>query len=576
MKLAEALKITTTSRPDGAEEFKVYLACGFEPLHIRSFLCAHLLQALPNRRVEVQVGNYGDLAGNLDRLGRSDAHAGAVVIEWSDIDARLGLRALGGWQPDVLSAIQLNAQKQTHRLLDFIERAAATKPLAICLPTLPLPPIFQQPGEQASGAQMLLDKTLAEFAFAAAETPRVKIVSGQRMNLISPTAERLDVKSELTAGFPYRTSHASNVAELLVSLLQPRAPKKGLITDLDDTMWRGLLGEDGLDAVSWDLDHKSHIHALYQQLLDSLAGSGVLVAIASKNDRAYALEALNRADIIVAKDRLFPIEISWQSKSDSVGRILQAWNIGADSVVFIDDSPIELAEVKSVYPEIDCLQFPTRDDQAAYSLFERLRDLFGKGSVSEDDAIRLESVRQNTEFQNQRTPGSADEFLAQLEAEITFSAVEGGDQRAFELINKTNQFNLNGRRLTEHEFESALERRYAVSLVVSYKDKFGPLGKIGALLGYVESSILFVDTWVMSCRAFSRRIEHRCIEHLFDRVGISEIEFDFQLTPRNEPLREFLAEMTGSSVESKCTLSRDTFERAKPTLYHSIKEVIHA
>src|SRR6185295_4898361 len=99
-----------------------------------------------------------------------------------------------------------------------------------------------------------------------------------------PLATRLDVKSYVATGFPYRVVHASVLADLLARLLQPPVPKKGIITDLDNTLWLGILGEDGPGGVSWDLDHKSHMHGLYQQLLHSLAEAGTLIAAASKAD----------------------------------------------------------------------------------------------------------------------------------------------------------------------------------------------------------------------------------------------------------------------------------------------------
>ena len=147
---------------------------------------------------------------------------------------------------------------------------------------------------------------------------------------------------------------------LSVQCLFPAPPKKGIITDLDQTLWKGILGDAGVDGISWSLDGKSQAHALYQQVLASLADSGVLVAIASKNDPDLVEAALQRPDILLPPSQIFPMEVGWGVKSDAVGRILETWNIGADSVVFVDDSPMELAEVAEKYPGIECLRFPVR------------------------------------------------------------------------------------------------------------------------------------------------------------------------------------------------------------------------
>jgi len=576
MKLAEALKISQTVPNSSAEQFHLYLACGIFPLHLSTFLAAHLRQRLPERAIEIQTGLYGDLPGNLVHLQQSSVHAGAVVIEWSDLDPRLGLRRLGGWGPNVLPDVQANVQRCTSQLLQLLAATAQSTPLAVCLPTIQLPPISYQPGEQFGLHGLLLEKMLYDFAMVAAEIPHLKIVSRQRLDAISPFSERLDVKSELSTGFPYRTAHAAKVAELLAVLIQPRPPKKGLITDLDDTLWRGLLGEEGVEGISWELDRHSHIHALYQQLLRALSESGALIGVASKNDPALVTEALARQDLLLPADRLFPVEVNWSAKSQSVGRVIEAWNIDADAVVFVDDSPLELAEVKSIYPAMECLRFPVDDEQSAYELLERLRDLFAKQAILEEDVIRVASVRGGSQFHQHAESESArplQNFLEQVNAELTLSSVPtAGEARAFELVNKTNQFNLNGRRLNDAEFQAALNRPGAVSLLVSYSDKYGPLGKIAVLLGQVESSALKIDTWVMSCRAFSRYIEHRCLEYLFETLDVSEIELDFRPTARNGPVREFLSQFMDTEPTQSLRIQREIFMSRKPALSHKINE----
>ncbi|HWN10317.1 MAG TPA: HAD-IIIC family phosphatase [Pyrinomonadaceae bacterium] len=576
MKLSEALKIIQSQPDPGAQKFSVYLACGIFPLHLTTFLAAHLSRRFPDRAVEIQSGLYGDLPGNLELLRNSSARAAAVVVEWADLDPRLGLRRLGGWGPNTLPDIQSGVQQTAGRLLKIIAAAGQKLPVAVSLPTIPLPPISYQPSEQSGLDNLQLEKTLADFALSAAELPQVRIVNAQRLAAVSPVSERLDVKSELSTGFPYRTAHASKLAELLAYLIHPRPPKKGLITDLDDTLWRGLVGEEGANGVSWELDRRSHIHALYQQLLRALSESGVLIGVASKNDPELVREALAREDLILPGDSLFPVDVNWGPKSQSIGRILEAWNISADAVVFVDDSALELAEVKSIHPEMECLRFSIDDEQSAYELLEKLRDLFGKPAILADDAIRVASVRSGSQFQRQVQTESARplaDFLKEVNAELTLSAVAQGDPRAIELVNKTNQFNLNGKRLDEGEFQAALSRPNAVSLMVSYNDKYGPLGKIAVLLGQHESSVLKIDTWVMSCRAFSRYIEHRCLEYLFESLDLAEIELEYSATARNGPVREFLSQFLDTETTGPFRIQRETFMNRKPSLAHKIKEV---
>jgi FkbH-like protein len=574
LKLIEALGILKEPASPDRKPLRAFLACGMMPVHLETFLAAHLRRLAPGHPVEIETGLYGDLAGNLDRLSASSTEAGAVAVEWSDLDPRLGVRSLGGWSPSSLPDILETAHARLRQYGDALARAADRAPVALCLPTLPLPPFSCTAGHQGSGVELRLRESVAHFAAEAAALPGVRVANPQRLDELSPPGQRLDVKSELLSGFPYTIAHASVVGELLARLIRPTVPKKGLITDLDDTLWRGILGEVGVDGVSWDLNRHSHVHGLYQQLLHSLAEAGVLLAVASKNAAELVDQAFERADILLKRDRVFPLEVHWGRKSESVARILQAWNVGADSVVFVDDSPMELAEVQAAHPEVECIPFPARDDQAAYELIVRLRDLFGKERVSEEDALRLASLRNASRMRREAVQlgVDADHFLEQAEATLTLDFSRGPDPRAFELINKTNQFNLNGRRLTESDWQALLGDPEAFLLVAAYQDKYGALGKIAVLAGRRREGSIAVETWVMSCRAFGRRIEHRCIEQLFARFRTQEVAFDFQATPRNGPLQEFFAGLLGGPPEQGVRLSRDVFERKCPRLFHRIEE----
>jgi FkbH-like protein len=146
--------------------------------------------------------------------------------------------------------------------------------------------------------------------------------------------------------------------DVLAYLLDPPAPKKGIITDLDDTLWSGIVGEVSPEHIAWDLASHRQSHGLYQKLLNALATEGVLVAVASKNDPAIVTRAFEREDLLIRPQQFFQLEVCWNAKSKAVERILETWIIGADSVIFVDDSPMKLAEVAAEHPGIQCLLFP--------------------------------------------------------------------------------------------------------------------------------------------------------------------------------------------------------------------------
>jgi FkbH-like protein len=576
MRLIEALEILREQQPAHGQEFRARLVCGFTPLHLETFFAAHLRSIFADRRTEILSGLYGDFWGNLDRLEAAAADVGIVVMEWSDLDPRLGLRSLGSWNPSILSEILANVKARTSRFAEVAGRASRNTSVVISFPTLPLLPISFSPGWQASVFDLELRGQLSSLGLKMAETANVKVLNSEHLDRLSPPDNRLDVKSELASGFPYKLAHASTVAELMSRMVSPAPPKKGLITDLDDTLWSGILGEVGVDGVFWDLEHHSQHHGLYQRLLHALSEAGVLIAAATKNDPQLVNKALDRNDLIVPRATLFPVEAHWGPKSESVSRILKTWNIGADSVVFLDDSPMELAEVKASHPGVECILFPKDDPQALVGLLRHLRDLFGKSALSEEDGIRRESIRlrHETAAEIESPQGNLEEFLAQADGELTLNfSKEPQDPRALELVNKTNQFKLNPRTYTQADWQTYLRQPDTFLLVAGYQDKYGPLGKIAVLAGKHRAKTIRLDTWVMSCRAFSRRIEHRCVHELFRRYQADEIVFDFQATAKNGPLCEFLTHLLGAKPESPCALSREQFLALEEQTFHRVLEV---
>ena len=257
-----------------------------------------------------------------------------------------------------------------------------------------------------------------------------------------------------------------------------------MITDLDDTLWRGLVGEVGPDAVTWDLDHGSQPHALYQQLLQSLAANGTLIAVASKNDPNVVAQVLKRPDLRLDPSIVFPLEVGWGAKSEMIDRILAAWNVGADAVAFIDDSGFELEEVRSRHPSLVCLPFSS-NPAATLELCRELRDRCGRAAPSAEDRLRRAGLmaRATPESERAASGTSMEDFLAGLNARTTISfGCSQHAARALELLNKTNQFNINGQRMDEIAWKRQFEEPGTVLVTVDYKDRSGPLGLIGAML----------------------------------------------------------------------------------------------
>src|ERR1700732_757093 len=574
MNLIEALEISRKPVAQDAKLLRVFLGCGFTPLHLQNFLSAHLRQLFPENRIEIKTGLFGDLAGSLERLDAKGLDGLAVPLEWPDLDSRLGVRELGGWKVSDVREIASSVDLQLSRLQRALNTAARFVPVVLSLPTIPLPPLFYTPPIINSAEKTKLLLSLAKFAAALSEEPGIRVLDSQALDSVSPPATRFDIKSEILSGFPYKLPHASTLAQSMASLLQARSPKKGLITDLDDTLWAGILGEVGVDGVNWSLEHHSHIHGLYQQFLSSLASAGVLVGVASKNDAALVQQAFDRKDLLLKKEKVFPSEVHWHRKSDSVQRILKSWNIGPEAVVFIDDSPMEAAEVKAAFPAMECLVFKKDDYQSVWDLLANLRASFGKTAISQEDSIRLESLRSAAPLLDAlgQDGNASDEFLKRADAFVSFDFTKRPkDGRAFELVNKTNQFNLNGKRFSESEWTKFLADPASFLVTVTYQDKYGPLGKIAVLLGKVHEKKLHVAAWVMSCRAFSRRIEHHSLKRLFKKFDVDEAVFDFQPTERKGPTQDFFQELVGDPPQPGLKISRALFLEKAPPLFHHVE-----
>ena len=572
MKLIDALKLVNDRAKDLGSSHRFALACGFTPLHLKTFFAAQLVRRTQTGAVLVDVGLFGDLLGTLRRLAEpvTDGPSPvAIILEWSDLDPRLGWRTTHGWRPDKLNDIADSAARRLDEVAAAVEQLAQQRSVAISLSTLPLPPLFRGPTTSVDPIAASLRARLHQFAASLAALPRVRVLDEQWLSDRSPSNARHDPQADLRSGFPYRIEHAVVLAEGLAELLKPAVAKKGIITDLDNTFWRGIVGEDGVANVAWDIDHRALGHGLYQELLASLADAGVLLAVASKNDPSVVAAAFERSDLVLTHEKMFPIEAHWGPKSQSVSRILSAWNIHQDSVIFIDDSPAELAEVASVFPQITGLQFPTGDEAGIVRLLQQLRSLCGKSVVTDEDRIRLSSLRATQAVAS--STSDPDEFLSQAEAVVSLQWNQP-DARALELINKTNQFNLNGRRWDESDWHARLADPQTFVLSVSYSDKYAPLGKIAVVVGQqTASGVPLIDAWVLSCRAFSRRIEHATVRALFDRFGCDALQFNFAPTDRNGPLRDVLLQLTRQPLSGPVLLLRSQFVVTSPQLFAQVE-----
>lgn len=577
--LLKALESVKANRViDSGNDLFCALCCGFTPLHLQTFFHAALCGLSPKRRIALCEGTYGDLLGSLIKLSTEDLPVEFAVIatEWEDFDTRLGLRSFGGWsvasQGDILDSVRAKVALYS----ECMKRLAAKTNVVLTLPSAPFLPLHHCVARRSSSWEFSLKREISLLPEDLLPLKGFRLLDHEVLRRCSAYVSRYSAESHLTYGFPYSLDYAGVLARELANLALPSPPLKGVIVDLDETLWKGILGEDGIEGVSWDLDRNSHIHGVFQAFLQALAEAGILVAVASKNNPSLVEELFSKRNMLLRRDSIFPLFAGWGRKSASIRKILEAWNIGADAIVFVDDSSLEVEEVRTELPEVRSFLFPSGKPDAVLDLIVTLRDLFGKDSITAEDSIRLRSLMQREEIAIVSASGGEgyEELLRRNQSVVTLRlGPREGDSRAFELLNKTNQFNMNGIRCTEGEWKELCGRENGFVIVAAYEDRFGPLGKIAVLAGYLDETRATLSHWVMSCRAFGRRIEHLMLDYLFKKHTIENIFLRYAPTERNAPFHDFATEIGAVKMEDGMEISLVSFSRKCPALYHEIREM---
>ena len=302
--------------------------------------------------------------------------------------------------------------------------------------------------------------------------------------------------------------------------------KKILITDFDNTLWGGVVGDVGAEGLKIGSNSpKGEIFSHVQSYLYDLMDSGIILAASSKNEESNVKPAFEQLSSHLQIDDFASAKINWSPKSSNIAEILNDLNIGKDSAVFIDDNPAEILEVSSSLPECSCISY----EAIAIEMLQSIdaSGFFEMQSISSDDLTRNQSYRENANRnETLKMFVDHDEFLASLEMEASFFWRTLNDsERLVSLNNKTNQFNTNQVMLSEASLERYSESPDKFSLSVSLTDKFGSLGTICLMIGELENEECIIRNWVMSCRVFKRGIENEILAKLIDKVRELNINF---------------------------------------------------
>ncbi len=388
-----------------------------------------------------------------------------------------------------------------------------------------------------------------------AELPNLSLVDLNSLVATLGRQQAYDPLLEATSDMPLSLEAQARFAELVADVIaaQRGYVRKCVVVDLDNTLWAGILGEDGVEGVEIGGHGLGWAHLELQRWLFRLRQRGILLAVCSKNDDALAREAfeVRKSEMALHLEDVACFVANWETKADNIAHIQRVLNIGMDSFVFLDDNPAEREMVRQAHPEVCVPELP--QDPALWVAMLSEMNLFETASYSEADVARTEQYRIEAErvaFQASFKDEAG--FLRSLEMVATAKPLTALNLlRATQLTQRSNQFNLRTVRYTEAELEHIAEDPAWVTVAVTLADRFGEHGLVNVLLVKKEGTAAFIDTWVMSCRVLKRGLEVWALNRLVQRLreeGITRLEGEYRPTKKNGMVAHLYDELGFTSL----------------------------
>lgn len=345
------------------------------------------------------------------------------------------------------------------------------------------------------------------------------------------------------------------IAKSIVDIIKPMTGKlkKCVVLDLDNTLWGGVIGDDGIDKIQIGELGTGRAFTDFQHWLKELKNRGILLAVCSKNNEDTAKEPFEKHPEMVLKLDDFAIFVAnWEDKASNIRMIQQTLNIGMDSLVFIDDNPFERNLVRSMIPEITVPKLP--EDPAEYLSFLKKQNLFETAAYSKADADRTVQYQAEAKrVQLQQSFTSIEDYLKSLEMVGTARAFDSFNiPRISQLTQRSNQFNLRTVRYTEAEIQDISQSDKFITLYFNLKDKFGDHGLISVVIMEKQGDSLFVNTWLMSCRVLKRTVEEFIINKMISAAkenGFKTVVGEYIPTPKNAMVKDIYEKMGFTRID---------------------------
>ena len=431
------------------------------------------------------------------------------------------------------NSLKRNAHEFCAALRSFMSQS--TVPLVLCF--CPRSPAAETDAELKAALNDAEEAVLSEAGGIA----NVHIISSASSLRRYPVNPYYDRHSHHMAHIPYTSECYAAIGTALVRTIfnLKRDPYKVIVLDCDNTLWKGVCGEDGPLGVEVTAPYR----ALQEFMIDQM-NAGMLVCLCSKNNEKDALDVFDRrTDMFLKREHLVSWRINWKSKSENIKSLAKELNLGLDSFIFIDDNPVDCADVKINCPRVLTLQLPRNTE--SFSSFLNHIWAFDHTGSTEEDQNRTRMYQESTKRQQYLEQSfSLKDFVKglQLRVEIT-EATEDQLGRVSQQTFRTNQFNFTTIRRSENEIKNFLKHEHAICLVAHVVDRFGDYGLVGVLMCEAEADRYKVDTLLLSCRVLGRGVEHALVSWLGRRAveeGKGFVEFTYLSTGKNLPALEFI------------------------------------
>ena len=402
---------------------------------------------------------------------------------------------------------------------------------------------------------------------AAAARKQVALLDLQRVQNLMGRRAFYDAALYYVAKMPIALQALPEVAELAVDrvCVTMGRVKKCAVLDLDNTLWGGVIGDDGINGIQLGELGQGRAFTDLQRWLLELRRRGVLLAVCSKNEKEAAMEPfLHHPEMVLRMEDIALFVANWEDKASNIRYIQKTLNIGMDSLVFIDDNPFERQAVRALLPEVCVPELP--EDPAHYLEYLRGLDLFSTASYSESDAVRTQQYREeSSRAEAQQQFGSYEEYLESLEMQAAAAPFDGFHiPRIAQLTQRSNQFNLRTVRYTEDAAAAAAADPDTITQYFTLEDKFGDYGLVGVvILRKTGPEEAFVDTWLMSCRVLRRGMEELIADRivaLAKQAGCKRVVGEYLPTAKNKMVSELYPRMGFEPVgENRWQAAVDTY-----------------